>query len=91
MEEQTCDVQSFFQRKEFYEDAVKYWDEIPATVDGMLGGFGYISHIDIMGSKKFLKKLFNVGACSYSNHMLYLRIVFIIKLIESVNIFRDQM
>lgn len=45
--------------EEFYKDASKYWSDIPATIDGMLGGFGYISEIDIKGSKLLLKQLFN--------------------------------
>lgn len=61
MEQESDQVEFIIQKKEFYEDAVKYWDQIPATVNGMLGGFGFISHIDIIGSKKFLKKLFNVS------------------------------
>lgn len=44
----------------FYTDAVKYWDKIPATVDGMLGGFGFTSQTDIQGSKAFLNGLFKV-------------------------------
>lgn len=44
---------------DFYTDAVNYWSEIPPTIDGMLGGFGYISEIDIKGSKLLLKQLFN--------------------------------
>ncbi|KAF7997263.1 hypothetical protein HCN44_005540 [Aphidius gifuensis] len=44
--------------KEFYTDAAKYWDKVPATVDGMLGGFGFISQTDIEGSQNFLKSLF---------------------------------
>lgn len=47
-------------RNEFYTRAVKYWDNIPATVDGMLGGFGFISHIDINGSEYFLESLYKV-------------------------------
>jgi hypothetical protein len=38
----------------FYDDAEKYWKGIPATVDGMLGGFAHISSTDIAGSTKFL-------------------------------------
>ncbi|KAK0090110.1 hypothetical protein PV325_002942 [Microctonus aethiopoides] len=45
---------------EFYTRAVKYWDNIPATVDGMLGGFGFISHIDINGSEYFLESLYKL-------------------------------
>lgn len=39
---------------EFYSKAEKYWKDIPATVDGMLGGYGHISSIDINSSRKFL-------------------------------------
>merc|ERR1712168_100848 len=39
---------------EFYQKGKSYWDNIPATVDGMLGGFGSISSTDIAGSSKFL-------------------------------------
>lgn len=42
----------------FYKDAAKYWSEVPATVNGMLGGFGDISTRDIQGSKTLLKQLF---------------------------------
>jgi len=58
-----CNEQSFeskFKEKEFYEDAAKYWDKIPPTIDGMLGGFGFISHTDISGSKLFLKYVFKI-------------------------------
>ncbi|KAJ8965299.1 hypothetical protein NQ314_004228 [Rhamnusium bicolor] len=44
---------------DFYSDAANYWSEIPATIDGMLGGFGFISQTDIKGSKMLLKQLFN--------------------------------
>lgn len=46
-------------KDDFYMDGANYWSEIPATVDGMLGGFGYISETDIKGSKMLLKHLFN--------------------------------
>ncbi|XP_046403296.1 N-terminal Xaa-Pro-Lys N-methyltransferase 1 [Ischnura elegans] len=42
----------------FYSKAAHYWEQVPPTVDGMLGGFGVISHIDIAGSEKFLKLLY---------------------------------
>ncbi|XP_034231662.1 N-terminal Xaa-Pro-Lys N-methyltransferase 1-A [Thrips palmi] len=44
----------------FYEDAAQYWSRIPATVDGMLGGYGFISKVDIQGSNLFLKRLFRL-------------------------------
>lgn len=43
----------------FYDDAAKYWSEVPPTVEGMLGGFGFISHSDIQGSRKFLNQIIN--------------------------------
>ncbi|PSN53220.1 hypothetical protein C0J52_07994 [Blattella germanica] len=44
----------------FYSDAAQYWSSIPATVDGVLGGFGFISQTDIQGSIGFLKQLFKL-------------------------------
>lgn len=44
----------------FYSNAEGYWRDIPPTVDGMLGGYGSISSIDISGSKAFLLKLIGV-------------------------------
>lgn len=50
-----------------YKDAISYWTHIPPTVDGMLGGFGFISSIDIQGSEQFLKSLFQVSDLSYKH------------------------
>lgn len=44
-------------QKEFYTKAQQYWSEVPATVNGMLGGLGYISAIDVQGSSTFLREL----------------------------------
>ncbi|KAJ7308498.1 hypothetical protein JRQ81_009060 [Phrynocephalus forsythii] len=46
---------------EFYSKAEKYWKDIPATVDGMLGGYGHISSIDINSSRKFLLRFLREG------------------------------
>lgn len=54
----------------FYTDAVKYWDKIPATVDGMLGGFGFTSQTDIQGSKAFLNGLFKLTNPPQNTHCL---------------------
>ncbi|CAB3231103.1 unnamed protein product [Arctia plantaginis] len=43
-----------------YEKSLQYWADIPPTVDGVLGGFGFISNIDIEGSELFLKCLFSL-------------------------------
>ncbi|RLW00536.1 hypothetical protein DV515_00008830 [Chloebia gouldiae] len=46
---------------EFYSKAEKYWKDVPATVDGMLGGYGHISSIDINSSRKFLQRFLRDG------------------------------
>ncbi|XP_017148490.1 alpha N-terminal protein methyltransferase 1 [Drosophila miranda] len=45
------------QEPKFYGKAQKYWSEVPATVNGMLGGMGYISATDIQGSNNFLREI----------------------------------
>ncbi|KAF2814898.1 uncharacterized protein BDZ99DRAFT_458865 [Mytilinidion resinicola] len=37
--------------------ALEYWNSIPNTVDGMLGGYPHITKIDLQGSANFLSKL----------------------------------
>ncbi|XP_053674872.1 N-terminal Xaa-Pro-Lys N-methyltransferase 1 [Anopheles nili] len=44
--------------KNYYNNAKKYWSNVSPTVDGMLGGFGSISFIDIRGSEQFLKHIY---------------------------------
>ncbi|XP_035040334.1 N-terminal Xaa-Pro-Lys N-methyltransferase 1 [Hippoglossus stenolepis] len=45
----------------FYSNAEGYWRDVSPTVDGMLGGYGSISNIDINGSKAFLHKFLGEG------------------------------
>ena len=45
----------------YYKDGANYWSSIDPSVNGMLGGFGNISNIDIEGSAKFLKGIFKVS------------------------------
>lgn len=43
-----------------YEDAVQYWSSVPATVDGVLGGFGettQVPKVDVAGSNGFVRRL----------------------------------
>lgn len=43
-----------------YNDAIDYWTGVPASVDGVLGGFGEqtaVPKADIVGSSTFLRKL----------------------------------
>lgn len=37
--------------------ALDYWNSIPNTVDGMLGGYPHITKVDLQGSANFLSKL----------------------------------
>ena len=39
------------------EASLKYWNSVPSTVNGMLGGYAQISCIDLKGSANFLAKL----------------------------------
>ncbi|XP_012279661.1 N-terminal Xaa-Pro-Lys N-methyltransferase 1-A [Orussus abietinus] len=41
----------------FYTDSAEYWKKIPPTINGMLGGFGFITKTDIEGSALFLNSL----------------------------------
>ncbi|XP_023653137.1 N-terminal Xaa-Pro-Lys N-methyltransferase 1 [Paramormyrops kingsleyae] len=45
----------------FYSKAEQYWQDVQPTVDGMLGGYGSISTVDINSSKKFLQKFLGEG------------------------------
>ncbi|QLQ78449.1 hypothetical protein HG537_0A06960 [Torulaspora globosa] len=43
-----------------YDDAIDYWTAVPATVDGVLGGYGegtVVPTMDVLGSNHFLRKL----------------------------------
>ncbi|KAG0680582.1 hypothetical protein C6P40_002017 [Pichia californica] len=43
-----------------YNDAISYWTEVPATVDGVLGGYGESTSVpraDVVGSSTFMRKL----------------------------------
>ncbi|ODQ67981.1 hypothetical protein NADFUDRAFT_81089 [Nadsonia fulvescens var. elongata DSM 6958] len=42
-----------------YDDAIQYWSTVPATVDGVLGGYGNtaVPKSDVIGSLSFLRKL----------------------------------
>lgn len=43
-----------------YSDAINYWESVPATVEGVLGGFGEktpVPKVDVSGSTGFLRRL----------------------------------
>ncbi|KAG0711196.1 N-terminal Xaa-Pro-Lys N-methyltransferase 1 [Chionoecetes opilio] len=48
------------QHPAFYSDATAYWSSVPATVNGMLGGFAHISAPDVSGSERFLQSIFKM-------------------------------
>jgi protein N-terminal methyltransferase len=39
-----------------YDQAVEYWDRQPATADGVLGGFGFVSDADLRDSEELLER-----------------------------------
>ncbi|KAM3965276.1 N-terminal Xaa-Pro-Lys N-methyltransferase 1 [Aphomia sociella] len=51
----------------FYKKTACYWANAPATIDGVLGGFGHISDIDIDGSRDFLNKILTLEKHPASN------------------------
>ncbi|KAK6460621.1 alpha-N-methyltransferase NTM1 [Scheffersomyces coipomensis] len=49
-----------------YQDAIDYWSSVPASVNGVLGGFGEqtpVPKADIVGSTSFLRKLQTRMSC----------------------------
>ena len=49
-----------------YDDAIQYWSSVPASVNGVLGGFGEqtpVPKADIIGSSTFLRKLLSRMPC----------------------------
>lgn len=48
------------QQVAFYTDAQSYWDHVEPTIDGMLGGFAPINHIDIRGSTAYLQSMYRL-------------------------------
>lgn len=43
-----------------YEKSKNYWSNVPASVNGMLGGFSFLTTMDIRDSNVFLRKLFQM-------------------------------
>ncbi|KAL3217482.1 hypothetical protein MRX96_032283, partial [Rhipicephalus microplus] len=51
----TFSMSSAQHSNDFYSQGKAYWETIPATIDGMLGGYSEISSIDIHSSNRLLK------------------------------------
>lgn len=47
--------------KQFYARAQKFYKDVEASEEGMMGGFIEISEIDLEGSRQFLKKFVGVS------------------------------
>lgn len=45
-------------RENWYSQSQNYWKNVPSTVDGMLGGYGSLTHSDLCSSAQFIAKLF---------------------------------
>lgn len=46
--------ESFVPTQTWYQDAAAYWANTPATVEGVLGGYGVLSDPDAKGSLEFI-------------------------------------
>ena len=45
-------------RNDWYSKSKNYWKEVPSTIDGMLGGYGSLTHSDLCSSAQFIAKLY---------------------------------
>ena len=64
---QQLDQQPQGRRQAWYDQAVKYWDQQDASIDGVLGGYGHVSDADILESEKFLRKVRQ--QCNAATHL----------------------
>ncbi|KAF9966771.1 hypothetical protein BGZ70_001315 [Mortierella alpina] len=54
----------------WYTDAEKYWDTVPATINGMLGGLGQLARPDAVSSLRFLSEFVNPPATSSASSIV---------------------
>ncbi|RKP22271.1 alpha-N-methyltransferase NTM1, partial [Syncephalis pseudoplumigaleata] len=47
----------------WYSDARQYWKDVPSTVEGMLGGLGRLTDLDVRDSTWFLDEFQYMRAC----------------------------
>lgn len=50
-------VEIWEEQEEWYSKAVQYWDKQEASVEGVLGGFGFVSEPDIADSLSLLLRV----------------------------------
>jgi len=53
-----------------YEKSKNYWSNVPASVNGMLGGFSSLTDKDIKDSDLFLRKLFQMKDGPFNGRVL---------------------
>ena len=53
-----------------HADALSYWNSIPATINGMLGGLPQVSRTDLRGSANFLAKVRKSSSASSPTTLL---------------------
>ncbi|KAI8604538.1 AdoMet dependent proline di-methyltransferase-domain-containing protein [Dissophora ornata] len=54
----------------WYTDAEKYWNSVPATINGMLGGLGQLARPDAVSSLRFLSEFVNPPSSSTASTMI---------------------
>jgi protein N-terminal methyltransferase len=47
----------------WYGKAMEYWSSQDASINGVLGGFGNLHPLDLMGSEKFMTQVFSPAVC----------------------------
>jgi hypothetical protein len=53
--DQTAEKQK---KEEWYRNGVSYWESVEASVNGVLGGYGHVSSVDIAESEAFLRETY---------------------------------
>jgi protein N-terminal methyltransferase len=44
-------------KQDWYQKGEQYWEKVPATLDGVLGGLGHLDKLDITDSLRFFEKM----------------------------------
>lgn len=57
---------------DFYAKGKSYWENVPATVDGMLGGHSDVFNADIQASARFINGFIQVSTHFYCLKLLIL-------------------
>ncbi|XXG68562.1 hypothetical protein AAC387_Pa06g1619 [Persea americana] len=59
-------------KQEWYRKGVGYWENVEASVDGVLGGYGHVNEADVRSSEAFLKTLLVERFGSAGRHLVAL-------------------